>query len=188
MPSGPGALWGRDFERAEVIFPRDTDEDENFSAEYWNYDMSDRSTVRIGGKKRAFRSTYLALSVVAGPWDDVRLRIEGGAEGKKLFDLAHFANLQKGFPHSLHACSIASSRHCLIALQMAALLALFASRYSCLASSVGFLLYFLNALLAFSTNSCISSDHLGLQKSAGFDMGTFWSNISFIQEIKNQLK
>jgi hypothetical protein len=73
----------------------------------------------------------LATGVVAGPWGVWRVGIEGGVGGRKLFDLAHFANLQKLFPPSLNAFSIASSKLCLFALLIAAPLALLALRYCC---------------------------------------------------------
>jgi hypothetical protein len=99
--------------------------------------------------------------------------MEGGVGGRKLFDLAHFANLQKLFPPSWHAFSITPSKHCLLAFLIVAPLALLASRYSCQASSEGFLLCLLNALLASFRSSQISSDHQGTQMGVGFDKGTF---------------
>ncbi len=91
----------------------------------------------------------------------VREGIEGGVGGRKLFVLAYFASLQKLFSFSLHAFSIASSKHYILACLIAAPLALLASRDSCQASSVWFLLCHLKALLASSTSLPISSDYQG---------------------------
>jgi hypothetical protein len=65
----------------------------------------------MGGKKRAFRASHLASSVVAGPSGVVREGIKGGVGGRELFDLAHFASLYKLFPPSLHSFLIASSKN-----------------------------------------------------------------------------
>ncbi len=150
--------------------------------------MSERSAEGTGGKKRAFRASHLASCVVAGPWGVVRVGMEGGVGGRKLFDLAHLANLQKLFPLSLDAFSIASSKLRLFALLIAALMALLASRYSCQVCSEGFLLCCLKALLASSTSSPICADHQGTQKGAGFDIRTYSAITPFIQEIKESIE
>lgn len=114
--------------------------------------------------------------------------IEGGAGERKLFDLAHLANLQRLFPSSLDSFSITSSKHCFFALLIAAPLALLASRYSCHASSWGFLLCLLCALLASSTSSLTSSDYQGTQNGAGLDRGTCWAITSFIHKGKRLIE
>jgi hypothetical protein len=48
--------------------------------------MSKRCAGRMGRKKRAFRASHMASSVVAGPWGLLREGIEGGVGGRKLFD------------------------------------------------------------------------------------------------------
>ncbi len=53
--------------------------------------------VAISRRKRALRSSHLASGVVASPWGVEREETEEGLGGRKLFDLAHFANLQKLF-------------------------------------------------------------------------------------------
>ncbi len=68
--------------------------------------------------------------MVVKPSGVVQEGIEGGVGGRKLFDLAHFASLQKLLPPSLHALSIASSKDLLFAGLIAAPMALLASRYS----------------------------------------------------------
>jgi hypothetical protein len=129
MPSGPGAFWGRGLERADAISSSVIEWDEKFSAGYCNWVISERSAGGMGGIKRAFRASHLASRVVARPWGVVGGGIEGSVGGKKLFDLAHFASHQKLFPPSLHAFSIALSKHCLFACLIAAPLALSALRY-----------------------------------------------------------
>jgi hypothetical protein len=114
--------------------------------------------------------------------------MEGGVGGRKLFDLAHLANLQKLFPPFLDAFSNASSKLRLFSLLIAALLALLASRYSCQVCPEGFLLCHLKALLASSTCSPISADHQGMQKGAGSDIGTYSAITPFIQEIKKSIE
>jgi hypothetical protein len=67
--------------------------------------MSDKSAAGMGGKKRAFSTSHLVSGVVAGPVGAVRVGIEGGAGGWKLFDLAHLARCQIFFPPLLLAFS-----------------------------------------------------------------------------------
>jgi hypothetical protein len=122
-----------------------------------------------------------------GPGGVVRKGLVGGVRGRKLYDLAHFASLQKLFPPALHGFSIASTKHWLFACLIAAPLTLLASRSSCQASSVGFFLCLMKALYAFSTSSPISSDHQGTQKGAGFDKGTCLSTTFFLHEIKKSI-
>jgi hypothetical protein len=43
--------------------------------------------------KASFQGIAFASRVVAGPWGFVRGGAEGGVEGRKVFDLAYFANL-----------------------------------------------------------------------------------------------
>ncbi len=149
--------------------------------------MSEILAGGMGEKKRAFKALHLASGVVACPCGVVREGIEGGEGGRKHFDLAHLASLQKLIPPSLDAFSVASSTLHLFALLIASHLALQASRYCCQASSEGFLLCLLIALLASSTSFPISSDHQGTRKFAGFDMGTCSSVTLFIQESKKSI-
>ncbi len=62
-----------------------------------------------GRKKTSFQG--ITLGFKSGGWalGGDEGRFEGGVGGRKLFDLAHFASLQKLFTPSLHAFSIALS-------------------------------------------------------------------------------
>ncbi len=88
----------------------------------------------MGGEKRAFKASHLALGVVAGQVGAVRVGIEGGAGGRKLFDLAHLARCQILFPLSLLAFSSAYSKLLCFAALMAAPLDFLAAMYSSFAS------------------------------------------------------
>jgi hypothetical protein len=67
-------------------------------------------------------------------------------------------------------------------------LALSASRYTCQASSVQFILCLLKNIHASSTNSPNPLNHQEMRKGAGLERGTCWPFTSFIHEIKDEHK
>ncbi len=138
----------------------------------------------MGGKKRAFSTSLLASGVVAGSVGTVRVGIEGGAGGRKLFDLADLARCQILFPPLLLAFSSASSKLLRFAALIAALLAFMADMYSSFASWDWSHLHLLKAFLSSSTSFPIFSDHQGTRKGAGFERGTCCLVTSFIQETR----